>query len=181
MRRFEILYQSWYGARCLKRRQSGLTVLKMEMWQELGAKECFGIFCFSCFETIQKAWPYNRMVPPAISKEVREDLGRKLPGRWTGRGGPISLATRSPELNPCGYYLWRHIKYILYRDPPQIINELKVNIREAVRAIREDTIKRVFKNIWNSSKLRNTWKRQTFRTYYELSNEFSKHFTSTCY
>ena len=39
------------------------------------------------------------------------------------------------------------MKYIAYRDPPQTINYLETEIREAIRVINEDSLKRVFKNL----------------------------------
>ena len=79
--------------------------------------------------------------------EVREYLNRMLPGRWMGSGGPISWPARSPDLTPCVYYLWRQLKDIVYWDPSQTIKELKTKIREGIRVINENTLKRVFKNI----------------------------------
>ena len=81
------------------------------------------------------------------SNEAREYLYRKLPGRWTGRGGPVSWHVRSPDLTPCDCYLWGQIKDIVYLDPPQTIDELNAKIREAIRFINENTLKRVFKNV----------------------------------
>ena len=111
--------------------------------------------------------------------KVREYLARKLPGRWIGRGWPISWPARYPDLTPFDYYLWEHIKDIVYQDPPQTINELKTKIWEAIRVISEDTLKWFLKT-WNSSELRYTWKKRTFRTCHELNNNFSKQSTLTC-
>ena len=64
-----------------------------------------------------------------------------------GRSRPISWPARYLDLISCDYYLWGHIKDIVYRDSPQTINELKTKIREAIQFMNEDTLKRVFKNM----------------------------------
>ena len=56
------------------------------------------------------------------------------------------------------------------------LNELKTKIQEAIRVINEDTLKRVFKNM----KIRLNFVRRTFRTYYELNNNFNKQSTLIC-
>jgi hypothetical protein len=38
--------------------------------------------------------------PAHFSLFARRYLNRKFPGRWIGRGGPISWPPRSPDLNP---------------------------------------------------------------------------------
>jgi hypothetical protein len=37
--------------------------------------------------------------------------------RWFGRGGPISWPLRSPTLTPVDFFLWRHIKALIYTSP----------------------------------------------------------------
>ena len=95
----------------------------------------------------------NCTVQPQDYHEAREYLDSDLPGRWMGRGGAISWPARSPELTPCDYYLWGHIKSIAWRDTLQTINELKSKIREAIRDIGEDIFMRVLKTwklVWTS-------------------------------
>ena len=87
------------------------------------------------------------------ANKVWGHFDRKLPGWWMGRGEPISWPAGSPDLTPCDYYLWRHIKYIVYRDPSQTFNELKTKVREAIRVINEDTLKwfsKTWKLVWTS-------------------------------
>ena len=44
--------------------------------------------------------------------------------RWLGRGGPVTWAPRSPDLTPLDYYLWGHMKTLVY--------ETKVESRAAL-------------------------------------------------
>jgi len=56
---------------------------------------------------------------------VREYLNESFPNRWLGRGGPVAWPPRSPDLTPFDYYLWGHMKTLVY--------ETKVDSRAALR------------------------------------------------
>jgi len=56
---------------------------------------------------------------------VRDYLNESFPNRWLGRGGPVAWPPRSPDLTPLDYYLWGHMKTLVY--------ETKVDSRPALR------------------------------------------------
>ena len=64
-------------------------------------------------------------VPPHYTLHVRDYLNKSFPKRWLGRGGPVAWPPRSPELTPLDYYLWGHMKTLVY--------ETKVDSRAALR------------------------------------------------
>ena len=35
---------------------------------------------------------------------------------------------RSPDLDPCDFYLWGYLKYVVYNPLPKTLDELKENI-----------------------------------------------------
>lgn len=45
---------------------------------------------------------------------VREFLNETFSNRWIGRGGPVSWPARPPDCNPCDFYLWGHVKSLVY-------------------------------------------------------------------
>ena len=63
--------------------------------------------------------------PPHYTLHVRDYLNESFPNRWLGRGGPIPWPPRSPDLTPLDYYLWGHMKILVY--------ETKVDSRAALR------------------------------------------------
>ena len=63
--------------------------------------------------------------PPHYTRHAREYLNESFPNRWLGRGGPVAWPPRSPDLTPLDYYLWGHMKTLLY--------ETKVESRAALR------------------------------------------------
>lgn len=62
---------------------------------------------------------------------VREFLNDNY-GTWIGRGGTISWPARSPDLNPLDFFLWGHLKQVIYEMGGNSLEELKNKIRTEV-------------------------------------------------
>jgi hypothetical protein len=54
---------------------------------------------------------------PHFHHEVRGFLDRQIPGKWIGRGGPITWPSRSPDLTPLHTFLLGNVKDTLYACP----------------------------------------------------------------
>jgi len=52
--------------------------------------------------------------PPHSSREVRNFLNYRFPGRWIGHGGPHKWPARSPDLSPLDYCEWGWMKELVY-------------------------------------------------------------------
>ena len=52
--------------------------------------------------------------PPHYSRLVREYLHVSFPSRWLGRLGPVAWPPRSPDLTLLDYYIWGHMKTLVY-------------------------------------------------------------------
>ncbi|KAJ4445784.1 hypothetical protein ANN_12469 [Periplaneta americana] len=63
-----------------------------------------------------------------FSRTARRYLDRKFPDRWIGRGGPIAWPPRSPDLNPLDFYLWGHLKSLVYSSPVPDLESLRNRI-----------------------------------------------------
>ena len=56
-----------------------------------------------------------------------------LPGHLISRYGDIAWPARSPDLSVCDFYLWGHLKSVLYSAPsPRATQELKLRIKEEI-------------------------------------------------
>ncbi|KAG8249663.1 hypothetical protein J6590_015160 [Homalodisca vitripennis] len=44
--------------------------------------------------------------------------------RWIGRGEPVSWPPRSPDLNPISFFLWGHLKALIYERPVNTKDDL---------------------------------------------------------
>lgn len=52
--------------------------------------------------------------PAHFARAVREALNMEYPGRWIGRGGARAWPPRSPDITPMDFYLWGHVKSLVY-------------------------------------------------------------------
>ena len=58
----------------------------------------------------------------------------------------IRWPPRSPDLNPCDFYLWGYLKSKVYNPLPNSLDELKMNIEREIKNISKEELKRVFMN-----------------------------------
>ncbi len=80
--------------------------------------------------------------PPHFSRDVRAWLDETFPDRWIGRRGPTEWPPRSPDLTPCDFWLWGHLKHLVYQKTYDNLEELKQAIRDACASIGDDVIER---------------------------------------
>ena len=74
--------------------------------------------------------------PPHYSRIVREYLHASFPNRWIGRLGPVAWPPRSPDLTPLDYYIWGHMKTLVYETKVDCRAELRARIFAAAEQIR---------------------------------------------
>ena len=48
---------------------------------------------------------------------------------------------RSPDLNPCDFYLWGHLKSMAYNSLPKTLDDLKANIEREIEKISKNILK----------------------------------------
>jgi hypothetical protein len=82
-----------------------------------------------------------------FSAQTQQHLNTQFPDRWLGRGGPELWPARLPDLNPLDFFLWEHLKEIVYRDPPTDVEDLTAKFHVAVATIDADVLRRVQANI----------------------------------
>ncbi|KAJ4425457.1 hypothetical protein ANN_28073 [Periplaneta americana] len=66
--------------------------------------------------------------PAHFSHTDRQYLDRRFPDRWIGRGSPIAWPPRSSDLNPLDFYLWGHLKSLVYSSPVPDLESLRNRI-----------------------------------------------------
>jgi hypothetical protein len=70
-------------------------------------------------------------------------LASKFGQKFLAKG---SWPLRSPDLNPCDYFLWGYLKDRVYKPMPKTLDDLKVNIEREIRNIKQDGLKSIFLN-----------------------------------
>ena len=71
--------------------------------------------------------------PPHFSK-VHTWLNKKLNGRWIGRSGLVSWASRSPDLIPLDFFLWGYLNTKVYKTRVDDIADLKERGEQEIKA-----------------------------------------------
>ena len=87
---------------------------------------------------------------PHRASRVRAYLNRKTNENWIGRQGPVDWPARSPDLTPCDFFLWGHIKAKVYATPVGNVEELKRRVVSECHKIKPETLRKV----WDNLKLR---------------------------
>ncbi|KAG8260294.1 hypothetical protein J6590_100220, partial [Homalodisca vitripennis] len=57
--------------------------------------------------------------------------------RWIGGGGPVSWPPWLPDLTPIDFYLWGHMKQLVYTTPIQNEMDLVARVVEAAAVIQD--------------------------------------------
>ena len=56
---------------------------------------------------------------------MRQWLDQNYPQRWIGRRGPIPWPARYTDLTPCDFYIWDHMKQLVFSTPVTTAEELR--------------------------------------------------------
>ena len=73
-------------------------------------------------------------------------LQEMFPGRVVSLRGDVPWPARSPDLSPCDFFLWGHLKAEVFKSRPITLTELKAAIVTAVNEISMGMINRVMDN-----------------------------------
>lgn len=81
-------------------------------------------------------WFMHDGAPAHFSVVARQHLDITYPNRWIGRAGPQNWPARSPDMNPLDFYLWGHLKTLVYKTPVLDVNDLRNRIIDNCNVIR---------------------------------------------
>ena len=76
--------------------------------------------------------------PPHTANESRQWLAANFNNRVISLKTDFVWAPYSPDLNPLDFFLWGHLKDLVYRDSPANIEELKASITDHIRGVNGD-------------------------------------------
>ena len=98
--------------------------------------------------TRRQMWFQHDGAPAHFSTIVRNYLDQRFNERWIGRGGPIAWPPRSPDLSSLDFFLWGHMKTLIYETPIETEEELVARITAAAYQIQN--IPAVFERVRES-------------------------------
>jgi hypothetical protein len=73
--------------------------------------------------------------PAHFSHAVQDVHNNTYNDQWIGRGGPTQWPPCLPDLNPLDFYLWGHLKTLMYAAPVDNEEALHHCIVDACQAI----------------------------------------------
>ena len=81
-----------------------------------------------------------------VQNWLKEKMGKKFmdKSKWP---------PRSPDLNPCDFFLWGYLKQKVYSPMPQNLDDLKANIEREIKNISSDVLYSTFLNFEKRLKL----------------------------
>lgn len=88
-------------------------------------------------QTRRRMWFLHDGATPHYARVVTDFLNTMFPNRWIGRNGAVHWPARSPDLTPLDFYLWGHVKTLVYgRSKPNTRQELVERIQQAFDTVR---------------------------------------------
>lgn len=85
--------------------------------------------------------------PPHYAAPVRDFLNQHFPQHWIGRRGFIEWPPRSPDLTPLDFFLWGHLKSVIYKTKPTSLQDLRHRIVVACGEITPQMLQNVRENV----------------------------------
>lgn len=81
-------------------------------------------------------WYMHDGAPAHFSILAREYLNEVYQNKWIGRDGPQLWPPRSPDLNSLDFFLWGHVKSLVYTTQVNTLDDLENRILGAFQTIR---------------------------------------------
>lgn len=81
--------------------------------------------------------------PAHFATAVRDFLNQCFPNRWIGRRGHVEWPPRSPDLTPLDFFLWGHLKSVVYQSRVRTIQELQDRIRAVCSTVTQQMLENV--------------------------------------
>lgn len=97
----------------------------------------------------QEIWFQHDGCPAHYGLQVREYLNNNFPNCWIGRGGTINWPPRSPDLAPCDFFLWGHLKNNIYKKRHPNVNSLREAIVQQCSLITDRQLANVRRSFYN--------------------------------
>ena len=92
----------------------------------------------------QVMWYQHDGCPAHNAIVVINALNKQFPNRWIGRGSLVErFPARSPDLTPLDFFLWGHVKNVVYQQVPTTAE----NITAACAALSQETLTEVGRSV----------------------------------
>ena len=90
---------------------------------------------------LHTVWFQQDGARPHTARPTLTQLQGSFPGKVLSKGGSVEWPPRSPDLSLPDFFLWGHIKAIVYQTPVPSLAALERRIRAALRSVTQNTLK----------------------------------------
>uniref|UniRef100_A0AAF5DK87 Transposable element Tc3 transposase n=1 Tax=Strongyloides stercoralis TaxID=6248 RepID=A0AAF5DK87_STRER len=98
---------------------------------------------------VDEMWYQQDGALPHIAHEIIAYLKIIFGNRIISKNGNINWPSRSPDLSPLDFFLWGYLKDRVYRNKPEMIEDLKENIETEIADIPRSMLKRVMNSFYD--------------------------------
>jgi len=85
------------------------------MWSaDLVSRRVLSLSLHASVACSQPASVVSALVTGSYSRHMKDYLNETFRNRWLGRGGPVPWPPRSSDLTPLDFFLWGHMKTLVY-------------------------------------------------------------------
>lgn len=95
----------------------------------------------------ERVWFQQDGAAPHTATSVLALLQETFPGKTISKGADVPWPPRSPDLSICDFFLWGHIKHLVYGQPVRSVRQLKQRIRAAVTGVPASMLNAAFDNL----------------------------------
>jgi len=86
-------------------------------------------------------WLQQDGAPAHNANIVKIFLNEQFKSKWMGTKGPLKWPPRSPDLTPLDFFLWGHVKDIVYTEQSTSLADLKQRITSACNKVTPEMLK----------------------------------------
>lgn len=95
---------------------------------------------------LENHWFQQDGAIPHTSNASIEKVREMFDGRILSKKGNVDWPPRSCDLTPLDFFLWGHVKALVYEDKPTTLDHLESNIERVIGEIQPIVLERVTKN-----------------------------------
>lgn len=111
--------------------------LKSKMYRNFLEFDLPGLLENVPLQVRRRMWYMQDGAPPHYGRAVTDYLNKTFPNRWLGRNGFVRWPPRSPDLNPMDFFIWGHLKTVVYsKNKPTTKDELLQRIHASFDEIK---------------------------------------------
>lgn len=92
---------------------------------------------------VNSCWFQQDGAPAHNSRQVREYLSQRFPGKWIGTFSEVSWPARSPDLTPLDFFIWGFVKNRIYQYSFESEQQLRERVTAAFNSITPEMLRDV--------------------------------------